>query len=222
MSVGGSDAAVSVQTAPAASREFRWAQTLRVHLSVIIVALLIAISAPLMWLTYSQGTSEAISLRKARCGCSASAPDRYEACSDGASVVKMASVLPCWRPSRLPFVDAKKDFMMEALKGSVHLDGVYAGYPGGSFVQLIDVEHNERWRAGRFSAAATAFAMRTILRTAQGAASTWRFLDAGAGARRARDRRSLLRSAPPPLVPRRLGAPGPCLSALTCRPAPTR
>lgn len=39
----------------------RWAQPLRFHLSIIIVALLVSISVPLMLLTYRQGRSEALS-----------------------------------------------------------------------------------------------------------------------------------------------------------------
>src|SRR5689334_15070008 len=38
----------------------RWARPLRVHLSVIIVLLLIAISLPLMWLTFSEGRQSAL------------------------------------------------------------------------------------------------------------------------------------------------------------------
>ena len=175
----GSVAEPLAQVAPARSALAAWAKPLRVHLSVVIVALLIAISAPLMWLTYSQGTREAIDAAESQMRLlSQQATSLYEAMlSDGASVVKMASVLPSMAAEPPAFLDAKKAFMMEALKGSVHLDGVYAGYPGGSFVQLIDVERNERWRHDVAAPAATAFAMRIVLRTAQGVTSTWQFLD---------------------------------------------
>ena len=156
-----------------------WAKPLRVHLSVVIVALLIAISAPLMWLTYSQGTREAIDAAESQMRLlSQQATGLYEAMlSDGASVVKMASVLPSIAAEPPAFLDAKKAFMMEALKGSVHLDGVYVGYPSGSFVQLIDVARNERWRREVSAPPATDFAMRTVLRGAGGVTSTWQFLD---------------------------------------------
>ncbi|MET0597881.1 MAG: adenylate/guanylate cyclase domain-containing protein [Mesorhizobium sp.] len=175
----GSVAEPLAPVAPARSALAAWAKPLRVHLSVVIVALLIAISAPLMWLTYSQGTREAIDAAESQMRLlSQQATSLYEAMlSDGASVVKMASVLPSMAAEPPAFLDAKKAFMMEALKGSVHLDGVYAGYPGGSFVQLIDVERNERWRHDVAAPAATAFAMRIVLRTAQGVTSTWQFLD---------------------------------------------
>ncbi|MGB3388085.1 MAG: hypothetical protein WBA88_08920, partial [Pseudaminobacter sp.] len=44
----------------------RWAQPLRVHLSLVIVALLVTISVPLMWLTYQQGRNEALSAAEQR------------------------------------------------------------------------------------------------------------------------------------------------------------
>ena len=83
---------IACRSEPSPSREFRWAQTLRVHLSVIIVALLVAISAPLMWLTFMQGRTEAFSAAEQEMKLlSQHTLDRYRSLfGDGYSVAKMA------------------------------------------------------------------------------------------------------------------------------------
>src|SRR3954471_9928288 len=109
------------------SREFRWAQTLRVHLSVIIVALLVGIAGPLMWLTFLQGRSEAFAAAEQEMKLlSQHTLDRYRSLfGDGYSVAKMAPAVRLL--STEPPVDAggKAEFMLRVLQGSPNVDGVY-------------------------------------------------------------------------------------------------
>ena len=100
----GSVAEPLAQVAPARSALAAWAKPLRVHLSVVIVALLIAISAPLMWLTYSQGTREAIDAAESQMRLlSQQATSLYEAMlSDGPRSSRWPLCCPRWPPSRLP------------------------------------------------------------------------------------------------------------------------
>ena len=142
----GSDALDRTQ-APASS-QFRWAQTLRVHLSVIIVALLVAISAPLMWLTFMQGRTEAFSAAEQEMKLlSQHTLDRYRSLfGDGYSVAKMAPAVRLLSTEPPGDADSKADFMIRVLQGSPNIDGVYVGYPSGSFVQVLNVGNNAQWR----------------------------------------------------------------------------
>ena len=98
---------------------------------------------------------------------------------DGHSVITMGSVLPSLLAEPPAFMDAKREFLVRALKGSAHVDGVYFGYPSGAFFHMLRVEHNEAWRASVSAPEGTAFAMRVMTRAPdERAISSWRFLDA--------------------------------------------
>ena len=158
-----------------------WDRPLRVHLSVIIVALLAATSLPLMWLTYAQGTKSALDSAEQQMRLLGQQTIHlYESVSgDGYSIVSMGSVLPSLTAPPAEFLDAKKEFFLKAMKGSAHVDGVYVGYPDGSFVQGVNVASNVKWSAAISAPAGTTFALRVIQRQPDdGATSVWRFLDA--------------------------------------------
>jgi adenylate cyclase len=161
-----------------------WARPLRVHLSNIIVALLVAISLPLIWLAYDQGTRAALASAEQQMRLlSQQATDLCASVvGDGVAIIEMASVLPSLAAEPPVYLDAKKQFLLKALKGSGHVDGVYLGFPSGAFVQVVNVDTNERWRNAISAPATTRFAMRTILRSPDGTAtSTWSFLDEEGG-----------------------------------------
>ena len=167
--------------APPARAGVGWAKPLRLHLSVIIVLLLVAISIPLMWLTYREGRQAALAAAEEQMRLlSRSTIGLYDAMfQDGHSAVTMGSVLPSLLAEPPAFVDAKREFLTRTLKGSAHLDGVYLGYPSGAFFHMLRVEHNERWRASVSAPEGTAFAMRVMTRAPdERAISSWRFLDA--------------------------------------------
>ena len=170
------------QIHPAPRKAFlsSWAKPLRVHLSFIIVILLIAVSAPLMFLTWRQGTEAALDSAEDKMNLlSQHTVDLYTSVfQSGAAAVQMGSVLPSLAAEPPAYFDNKREFLIRTLRGSPQLDGLYLGYPSGAFVQMINVARNARWRAAVSAPDKTAFAMRTILPAADGSStSTWRFID---------------------------------------------
>jgi len=161
-------------------RLVRWTRPLRVHLSVIIVLLLVAISVPLMLLTYRDGRQSALDSAEHRMQLlSRGTVDAYESLfRDGHSLVTMGAVLPSLAAEPTDYFDAKREFLVRALKGSPHLDAVYVGYPSGAFFQVMRASSSARWREAVSAPAAAVFGMRVVLRAPdQPATSTWYFLD---------------------------------------------
>lgn len=158
----------------------RWTRPLRVHLSVIIVLLLVAISVPLMLLTYWDGRQSALDSAEHRMQLlSRNTVDTYESLfRDGHSFVTIGAVLPSLTAEPPAYFDAKREFLVRALKGSPHLDAVYVGYPNGEFFHVMRAASSARWREAVSAPAAAVFGMRVVLRTPEGSAtSTWYFLD---------------------------------------------
>ncbi len=161
-----------------------WQKPLRVHLSFIIVALLVAISVALLALTYRQGTRAALASAKEQMDLlSDQTLGLYENIfRDGKAVVLIASALQALRDPPPADLDVKRLVLLRALQGSPHLDGVYAGYPDGAFIQMINVERNARWRETITAPEATVYAMRTVMPSPAGQRmSIWRFLDQSGG-----------------------------------------
>jgi adenylate cyclase len=158
-----------------------WAKPLRVHLSVIIVLLLVAISVPLMWLTFLEGKQSAIAAAEQQMGLlSRNTIGLYEnVFRDGHAVVMLGSVVPSLEAEPPAWLDAKREFMVRALIGSPHIDGLYVGYASGAFFQIVRAVNDPRWREVLAVPEAAVFAMRIVKRAAGGPAlSAWRFLDA--------------------------------------------
>jgi adenylate cyclase len=158
----------------------RWVQPIRVHLSVLIVALLVVIAVPLMLLTYQQGRSAAIDAADQQMRLlGRHTIDSYRSLFyDGFSTVKIAMAMePLMSPPPAD-LDAKKEFLIAALEGSPFIDGIYAGYPDGSFIHAVNLAGNPRWAATISPPKEAHFALRTIEGNADGRRSTWRFLDA--------------------------------------------
>lgn len=157
----------------------RWVRPLRLHLSIVIVLLLVAISVPVMWLTFEQGKRTALAAAEQRMSLlSQHAIDRYRSVfGDGYSVVTMASVLDMLRWQPEIDLDAKIGFLTKAIEGSPYIDGLYVGYPDGGFLHAVGLERNPLWRDAITAPAGSVFAVRTIQRSPSGAESTWRFLD---------------------------------------------
>lgn len=150
------------------------------HLSVIIVLLLVAISVPLMWLTYQEGRQSALASAEQQMRLlSRNTLDLYESVfRDGYGVVTQGAVLPSLNAAPPAFIDAKREYLIRTLKAAPYLDAAYVGYPDGSFFQVMHAEDNARWRAGVSAPDGTVFGMRVVTREADGQAiSTWHFLD---------------------------------------------
>lgn len=159
----------------------RWAKPLRVHLSVIIVMLLVAISVPLIWLTYQEGRQAALASAEQQMRLlSRNTIDLYASVfHDGNAVVAMGSVLPSLTAEPPAYLDAKREYFIRVLKSSPHLDAVYVGYPSGAFFQVMRATHSPRWHAAVSAPDEAVFAMRVVTRAPEGPAlARWHFLDA--------------------------------------------
>jgi len=165
----------------AARPQPRWAKPLRVHLSVIIVLLLVAISVPLIWLTYQEGRQAALASAEQQMRLlSRNTIDLYASVfHDGNGVVSMGSVLPSLTAEPPAYLDAKREYFIRVLKSSPHLDAVYVGYPSGAFFQVMRATHSPRWHAAVSAPDEAVFAMRVLTRAPEGPAlARWHFLDA--------------------------------------------
>ena len=176
------DAEKSGRRPDAAARpQPRWAKPLRVHLSVIIVMLLVAISVPLIWLTYQEGRQAALASAEQQMRLlSRNTIDLYASVfHDGNAVVAMGSVLPSLTAEPPAYLDAKREYFIRVLKSSPHLDAVYVGYPSGAFFQVMRATHSPRWHAAVSAPDEAVFAMRVVTRAPEGPAlARWHFLDA--------------------------------------------
>jgi adenylate cyclase len=155
---------------------------LRIHLSVLIVALLFAVALPLIWLAQSSGESLALHSAAERMHLlAARAVERYEEVfGDAVTVVRLAATTEALAAPPPEGIDFKKDFLTEALAASPHVDGVFAGYPSGAFVQAVRLDsHGDSWRKALEAPAAAMWAIRVISETSPGQRmSNWRFIAA--------------------------------------------
>ncbi|HEY6631466.1 MAG TPA: adenylate/guanylate cyclase domain-containing protein [Rhizobiaceae bacterium] len=162
------------------------------HLSVIIVLLLVAISVPLIWLTYQEGRQAALASAEQQMRLlSRNTIDLYASVfHDGNAVVEMGSVLPSLTAEPPAYLDAKREYFIRILKSSPHIDAVYVGYPSGAFFQVMRATNSPRWHAAVSAPDQAVFAMRVVTRAPEGPAlARWHFLDAdgviiGAGPQR--------------------------------------
>lgn len=162
------------------ARDLRWARPLRVHLSVIIVLLLVAISVPLIWLTYQEGRQAALNSAKQQMQLlSRNTIDLYASVFHGGeAVVTMSSVLPSLTAEPPAYLDAKREYFIRVLKSSPHIDALYVGYPSGAFFQVMRATNSPRWHAAVSAPDTAMFAMRVMTRAPDGPAlSRWHFLD---------------------------------------------
>lgn len=127
---------------------WRWSRPLRVHLSFIIVLLLLALSLPLMWITFQEGRQAALASAGQQMRLlSRNTVDLFSSVfRDGYSTITVGAALPSLAADPGFHMDAKREFFVRTLKASPHLDAVYVGYPDGAFVHIIRVARSERWR----------------------------------------------------------------------------
>ncbi len=97
---------------------------------------------------------------------------------DGYSAVATASVLPQMLSPPSQDLDAKIEYLLKVLQSAEYIDGIYAGYPDGSFIQAVNVATNPAWSQALSTPNGTAFAIRTISSGQAPPAALWRFLGA--------------------------------------------
>src|SRR5690606_35076577 len=96
------------------------------------------------------------------------------ALQDGYAIISLGAVLPSLEAEPPFFIESKREFFVRTLRGSPHLDGIYIGYPGGSFFQVMRAAGNARWREIVGAPTETVFAMQIVRRALRGPAlSTW-------------------------------------------------
>ena len=157
-----------------------WARPLRLHLSIVIVVLLVAISAPLMWLTYEQGTRSAVAAASQQMHLlSQHATDRYRSIfGDGFAAVTLAAVTNQFLFEPPNGVDDKAEFLFKVLAGSPYIDGIYFGYPSGAFIHAVHIGPSPAWMTALEAPPEAVFALRTIETTNDGGKlSKWRFVN---------------------------------------------
>ncbi|MEX2696958.1 adenylate/guanylate cyclase domain-containing protein [Rhizobium mongolense] len=156
-----------------------WAVPLRLHLSVIILALLACTSLPLIWITYTQGKFAALSTGEAQMrqlGLRA-IEDYRNVFHGGYSAVVTASAVSEMLTAPPNDVQAKQNFLLKLLQSSFRVDGVYAGYADGGFVQAVDVATNPETRASLRAPPEAAYAMRVVSTVYGAPSTTWAFYD---------------------------------------------
>ncbi|TCR93031.1 adenylate/guanylate cyclase domain-containing protein [Rhizobium sp. BK376] len=156
-----------------------WALPLRLHLSVIIMGLLACTSLPLVWMGYEQGKFTALSTGEAemrQLGLRA-IEDYTQVFNSGNAAIGTGSVVPEMLTAPPEDLKAKQDFLLKILQSSFRIDGVYAAYPDGSFVQAVNVAANPEWRNDLDTPKETAFAIRVITKIDGGSNTTWTFYD---------------------------------------------
>jgi len=158
-----------------------WVRPLRVHLSAIIVLLLIAISVPLMWLTFYEGRHAALdSATQQMRLLSRGTIDLYEGLFlDGYNIISLGAVIPALSVEPPALEDSKREILVRALQGAPNLESAYVGYPSGSFVHVMRAAGSAKWREAVSAPEGTVFGMRTVVRPKGGQPrSKWHFLDA--------------------------------------------
>lgn len=157
-----------------------WSRPLRVHLSVLVVALLICTATPIIWMAFSQGRAAAVlGGAKHMREMSFRLIEGYRnALEGGHEAVGLASAVPQLIPTPPAELEAKQQFFLEVLRSVSNATSIYAGYPDGSYLQLINTER-DYVRQSLAAPEGAAFAIRTIAPGLQGSGpiSTLRFLD---------------------------------------------
>jgi adenylate cyclase len=177
-----------------------------------------------MWLTLQEGRQSAMASAEQQMRLLSRATTAlYDSVfRDGYSVVVQGAVLPSLTAPLPSYVDAKREYLLRALRGSPHLDAVYVGYPNGSYFQIMRAERSGNWRQAVDAPADAAYGMRVVTRAPGGSSyARWYFLNEdgrriGAGILRPVDfdprRRPWYREAVRSTEP---GATGPYVSAST-------
>lgn len=160
----------------------RWSKPLRLHLGVLVVASLLCTSTPIIWLAFSHGREAAVSagVQQMREMSLRLIEGYRNTLQGGTEAVALASTLPQLASPPPQDLQAKQEFLLEALRNIPNATSIYTGYPDGSYVQVINTSRRDV-RQTLAAPDGTAFAIRTIAeRQSADVISTLRFLDSQA------------------------------------------
>ena len=137
---------------------------LRVHLSLIITAFLVLVSASLVGFNYVQGrrggiadATHAMQIFADRIA------ERYRIlAADAVSFIGLASVEGVFASPPPHRLDEKVRLLSRAAAQSRYVDGVYVGYAGGEFIHVVDLSRSRAWRETLKPPADANFAVRVI------------------------------------------------------------
>lgn len=156
----------------------RWTGPLRVHLGLVMVLLLIAVSGVLIAINYQRGRTAAIDNAGERMRAfSSHLIDRFQILvGEPVTSVELASVSDVFASPPPAEMDAKLGFLRKVAI-SPRINGIYVGYPNGDFVHAANLA-DEGWRSTLSPPQGAAIAVRIISRDLAGERiSRWRFLD---------------------------------------------
>lgn len=165
---------------PAFSLRRPWVGPLNVHLSLLIILLLAATAVPLVWLSYDRGRDVALAAAVESMDLlTQRTADRYRIVFDSVEpFVTMASVSDAFATPPPAAPERKQETFLTALQGSDYIDGLFVGYPNGSFMHAVNLADSPAWRKVLDAPAEAAYALRTISPDERDRmVSTWRFLD---------------------------------------------
>ncbi len=149
------------------------------HLSVLVVALLLGTATPIIWMAFSQGREAAVLAgAKHMREMSFRLIEGYRnALEGGQEAVGLASTVPQLIPAPPRELEEKQQFFLEVLRSVSNATSIYAGYPDGSYLQVINTA-KDYVRQSLSAPQAAAFAIKTIVPgEGRAAVSTIRFLD---------------------------------------------
>ncbi|MDM9628177.1 adenylate/guanylate cyclase domain-containing protein [Rhizobium sp. S152] len=160
-----------------------WSRPLRLHLGVLVVASLICTSTPIIWMAFSQGRTAAVAagaqqMREMSMRLIEGYRNTLQAGNDAVALASTLQQLASPPPGD---IRAKETFLIEALRNVPNATSIYAGYPDGSYLQVISTVRDDVRRTLAVPEG-TAFAVRTVARRDRpDVISTLRFLDNRAG-----------------------------------------
>ena len=158
----------------------RWAQPLRVHLGVVMVALLVAIAGAIIAFDYASRRSAAVGDATIEMEEFADRlVERYQILADDpiifADLAAIADVFLEPPPSGLP---AKIAYLRTLTAQASQVDGAFAGYPDGASIYLTDLRRSQAWRQALDPPPGAALAVEIITVAADGGRTAyWEFLD---------------------------------------------
>lgn len=147
-----------------------WNSSLRSLFSLVMVAMLIAVSATLVGLDYHRSRKAAIADAEANMhGFMSRLVDRLGVLSGDTSalVSLVASVANSFLAPPPERMRDKAAVLREGISRSPHIDGVYVGYPSGAFFQMVDLKHIA-WRMALDAPRGAALAVRSMEKDSSG------------------------------------------------------
>ncbi len=160
-------------------RRKAWNRPLRTLLGIAMVALIVAVSGILVQLDYRRNRAEAIAnAESAMHALSARLVDRFGVIAANSQmpvtlIGKLASAFLTPPPDQM---QAKIDIVREGLSLARELDGIYVGFPDGSFFHAIRLA-SPAWRQALEAPEGATIAIRTMTAIGPDRAETLNFLD---------------------------------------------